>query len=99
MIEFEKHLTLHRPSNVDDPDALFRLLNAIGRATPDLAVVFPVHPRIRARLEGHPNVPPNVRCIEPLSYLDFIGLIAESEVVLTDSGASSRRLRSWAFHA
>ena len=79
-------LTLHRPSNVDDPATLTRLIAALAGAAPDLPIVFPVHPRTGARLEGRTDLPPNLCCLPPLSYLDFIGLVAEAEVVLTDSG-------------
>ncbi len=79
-------LTLHRPSNVDDSATLARLIGALAGAAPDLPVVFPVHPRTSARLEGHTDLPANLRCLPPLSYLDFIGLVGEAEVVLTDSG-------------
>jgi len=79
-------LTLHRPANVDDADNLCRLVDAVAGAAPDLPIVFPVHPRTSARLEGRTGLPANLRRLAPLSYLDFIGLVAESELVLTDSG-------------
>lgn len=79
-------LTLHRPANVDDPETLVPLLEAVAGAAPDLPVVFPVHPRTRARLEGRTDLPSNLRRLAPLSYLDFVGLVAEAELVLTDSG-------------
>jgi UDP-N-acetylglucosamine 2-epimerase (non-hydrolysing) len=79
-------LTLHRPSNVDDVAALLRLIGAVAGAAPDMTIVFPVHPRTGARLEGHTDLPANLRCLSPLPYLDFIGLVAGAELVLTDSG-------------
>lgn len=79
-------LTLHRPANVDDSETLCRLIDAVAGAAPDLPIVFPVHPRTSARLEGRGDLPSNLRCLEPMSYLDFIGLVAEAELVLTDSG-------------
>jgi UDP-N-acetylglucosamine 2-epimerase (non-hydrolysing) len=78
-------LTLHRPSNVDDPANLALLLDAIGELSTTLPIVFPVHPRTRERLsdaELHPNI---VR-IDPLPYLDFVALMTEASLVLTDSG-------------
>jgi UDP-N-acetylglucosamine 2-epimerase (non-hydrolysing) len=78
-------LTLHRPSNVDSPDHLaliFSALNAIARRIP---IVFPVHPRTRPRLAGI-DLHPRIRIIEPMSYLPFLGLVAQSRMVLTDSG-------------
>lgn len=79
--------TLHRPANVDDPSRLARLLDALAAATPDLRIVFPTHPRTAARMEdaGY-AVPENIRCLEPLPYLDFLGLVAGAAVVVTDSG-------------
>jgi UDP-N-acetylglucosamine 2-epimerase (non-hydrolysing) len=79
-------LTLHRPANVDDSENLSRLIDAVAGAAADLPIVFPVHPRTSARLEGRGGLPANLRCLAPMSYLDFIGLVAEAELVLTDSG-------------
>jgi UDP-N-acetylglucosamine 2-epimerase (non-hydrolysing) len=82
-------LTLHRPTNVDDPEALARTLGAIARVARDLPVVFPVHPRTRARLDavlGAPATRTGLRPIEPLGYLDFVQLMSSAAVVLTDSG-------------
>ena len=79
-------LTLHRPGNVDDTESLSCLLAAVAGAAPGLPVVFPVHPRTAARIEGRADLPSNLRCLPPLSYLDFIGLVAGADVVLTDSG-------------
>jgi UDP-N-acetylglucosamine 2-epimerase (non-hydrolysing) len=82
-------VTLHRPSNVDSPDALgplFRTLQQISRSIP---VVFPVHPRTRRNLESFgllASLPDGIRLIDPLTYLPFIGLVARSRMVLTDSG-------------
>ena len=44
-------LTLHRPSNVDDPVVLQALLDTLGEIARELPLVFPVHPRTRARLD------------------------------------------------
>ena len=82
-------LTLHRPSNVDHPEELHRLLGAIARMQAEIPVVFPVHPRTRARLDqlnGHLPSMPDLRLVEPLPYLDFIHLMASARCVLTDSG-------------
>jgi UDP-N-acetylglucosamine 2-epimerase (non-hydrolysing) len=80
-------LTLHRPSNVDDPGrlgALFDVLEEIDRRLP---VVFPVHPRtaetIRTKLGGRVL---RLRTTAPLGYLDFLRLMADARLVLTDSG-------------
>ena len=82
-------LTLHRPSNVDDPATLRRLLSAVERLQRDLPVVFPVHPRTRQRLGAMPDalaLGAGLRPIEPLAYLDFVQLMANARCVLTDSG-------------
>jgi UDP-N-acetylglucosamine 2-epimerase (non-hydrolysing) len=78
-------VTLHRPSNVDDPRSLERLLDALARVAKRIPLIFPVHPRTQSRLHDL-DVPGGVQFVEPLGYLDFIGLQAEAAVVLTDSG-------------
>lgn len=78
-------VTLHRPSNVDDPAVLDRLLGALGTVARDCPLVFPVHPRTRAALAGRP-LPAGVVEAPPLGYLDFLALEADARVVLTDSG-------------
>jgi UDP-N-acetylglucosamine 2-epimerase (non-hydrolysing) len=82
-------LTLHRPSNVDDTDALERIINAIARIQAEVPVVFPVHPRTRQRLEavdGRLPSLPGLRLAGPLPYLDFVQLMANARCVMTDSG-------------
>ena len=82
-------LTLHRPSNVDTPQALGRMMEAIARIQAEIPVVFPVHPRTRARiagLDGRLGTLRGLRLIEPQPYLDFVKLMAGARCVLTDSG-------------
>jgi UDP-N-acetylglucosamine 2-epimerase (non-hydrolysing) len=83
-------ITLHRPSNVDDSSTLKGLLGVLKTVGEKMPVVFPCHPRTRKRIEEfglNENVPNgNVRVIEPLGYLDFLKLQADSKIVLTDSG-------------
>ena len=79
-------VTLHRPSNVDDPDMLHNLIGILdGFGIP---LVFPVHPRTRKRIADAGIQLPTERwkLIEPLGYLDFLRLQASARVVLTDSG-------------
>jgi UDP-N-acetylglucosamine 2-epimerase (non-hydrolysing) len=81
--------TLHRPSNVDDPATLSRLLGALDRVQKWLPVVFPIHPRTRKNLEasGHRlEAMPQLRTVEPLGYLDFLCLTSQAQLCLTDSG-------------
>lgn len=78
-------VTLHRPSNVDDPARLDALLDALGHVAQRLPLVFPVHPRTRARL-GARACPPGLKLVEPLGYLAFLELMQRARLVLTDSG-------------
>lgn len=79
--------TLHRPANVDDPDAAAELVEALRAVTRRLPVIVPLHPRGRERFEaaGLMDID-DLRVIDPLGYLEFMGLVAGAEVVLTDSG-------------
>jgi UDP-N-acetylglucosamine 2-epimerase (non-hydrolysing) len=79
--------TLHRPSNVDEPAQLAALLEALGQTADKLPILFPIHPRTRARIEaaGLP-VATGVQLVEPMGYLQFLGVMADAAVVLTDSG-------------
>lgn len=78
-------LTLHRPSNVDDPAVFAGILHAVEQVAARLPIVYPVHPRVREKL-GAGAVSENIRLIEPAGYLDFIAMQASARVVLTDSG-------------
>lgn len=77
-------VTLHRPSNVDDPERLGAILRALGEVSSQTPVIFPVHPRTRARLDG--GIPRGISLIEPLGYLEFLSLQDSSAAVVTDSG-------------
>jgi UDP-N-acetylglucosamine 2-epimerase (non-hydrolysing) len=82
-------LTLHRPSNVDDPGRLRHVLDAIRSVERDARVIFPVHPRTRERLRQLPDAVSDAGAltpVEPLPYLDFLQLMANARCVLTDSG-------------
>jgi UDP-N-acetylglucosamine 2-epimerase (non-hydrolysing) len=80
-------VTLHRPSNVDDPAQLAALFAALGEVSERLPLLFPIHPRTRARVEAAAlRVAPSLALIEPLGYLEFLGLMAQCRVMLTDSG-------------
>jgi UDP-N-acetylglucosamine 2-epimerase (non-hydrolysing) len=79
-------VTLHRPSNVDDPVALRGLVASLQEI--DQPLVFPVHPRTRKRIEeaGIQLAAGKWQLVEPLGYLDFLKLMSSARVVLTDSG-------------
>ncbi len=78
-------VTLHRPSNVDDPDTLGTLLEALENIAQACKVVFPIHPRTLSKLENK-TISPNIITTEPVGYLDCIALEKHAKVVLTDSG-------------
>jgi len=89
-------LTLHRPSNVDDPKTLRGILSALSALAAELPVFFPVHPRTRRNIESfglaryltdadgvnRAGIVP----LDPLGYLDFLSLNERARIVLTDSG-------------
>ncbi len=84
-------LTLHRPSNVDDPATLGRTLSAIADIVQQLPVVFPVHPRTRKQiaasgLQAKVDAARGLTLCEPLGYLDFLSLTSAARLILTDSG-------------
>lgn len=83
-------LTLHRPSNVDDPQALTQILVAIASIGKRLPIVFPIHPRTRSKVREfgleHLLKSDHVALLPPVDYLEMLGLIKGAKVVLTDSG-------------
>jgi UDP-N-acetylglucosamine 2-epimerase (non-hydrolysing) len=81
-------LTLHRPSNVDDPVIFERVLSALTQIAERLPIVFPIHPRTRQRLDqfGFGDALRRLIVTEPLGYIDFLSLTANARLVLTDSG-------------
>jgi UDP-N-acetylglucosamine 2-epimerase (non-hydrolysing) len=81
-------VTLHRPSNVDDPIVLRGILRAIARISQDLPVIFPVHPRTRKRIRdlNESRANETVQLLDPLGYLNFLTLMHAASLVVTDSG-------------
>lgn len=79
-------LTLHRPSNVDDPVQLKRLITTIIEAARDYPILFPVHPRTGKQLNLLKISSKNLHIVDPLSYLKFNYLVKNSMGVITDSG-------------
>ncbi len=94
-------LTLHRPSNVDCKDTLERILAALHRLAQHIPIIFPIHPRTRKQVQlfgldhrlswltanpGSAPCPPGIHCLNPLGYLDFLRLMSQAKLVLTDSG-------------
>ncbi len=79
-------LTLHRPANVDDPENLLGLLNAVIEGAAGRKVIFPIHPRTRKTLETTGFSDDRLISIDPLGYLQFIYLLKYAKAVITDSG-------------
>lgn len=91
-------LTLHRPTNVDDPETLAGILAAVNELAEKMPIVFPCHPRTRQQLStpeftrlvdlnGREGTQENrLRITDPLGYLEFLSLLTEARLVLTDSG-------------
>lgn len=78
-------VTLHRPSNVDHPEVLGPIIDALNEIADGIPLVFPLHPRTKPMLERF-TLHSNIRLIDPAGYLDFIALQADARLVLTDSG-------------
>jgi UDP-N-acetylglucosamine 2-epimerase (non-hydrolysing) len=89
-------LTLHRPSNVDDPETLQGILSAVSELAAELPVFFPIHPRTRRNIESFGLMRylsdaaavnrVGIVPLDPLGYLDFLSLNDHARIVLTDSG-------------
>lgn len=93
-------LTLHRPSNVDDRESLYDILEALKRISKEIPIIFPIHPRTRKQVENFgfqdyfnydsslttPHSSLGIHCIDPLGYLDFLKLMLHSKFIMTDSG-------------
>ena len=84
-------ITLHRPSNVDDPEVLRGLIDVLIDISSEMDFVFPIHPRTKARLEefgleSRLNDCAGIRCLGPIGYLEFLNLTSQASVIVTDSG-------------
>jgi UDP-N-acetylglucosamine 2-epimerase (non-hydrolysing) len=84
-------VTLHRPSNVDSSAGLRSILGALARIQREVPIVFPIHPRTRKMIEQYGlgeivESMPDLYLIDPQGYLDFLRLMMDASVVLTDSG-------------
>jgi len=83
------YITLHRPSNVDDPDTLKAIMKKLASLSRQITVVFPVHPRTRKNLEEikfKAEAFKQLKLIEPVGYNDSLWLAKNASLVLTDSG-------------
>ena len=77
-------LTLHRPTNVDDPNVLENIINKISRI--DLPIIFPLHPRTRKNMEKIELISKNIRLCDPLGYVEFMSLVSNAAYIISDSG-------------
>ena len=80
-------VTMHRPSNVDNPAMMTQIAGALKDIAAELPLIFPVHPRTRANLASFGiDLGPNITLIGPQAYMAFLNLWKDAAVVLTDSG-------------
>lgn len=79
-------VTLHRPSNVDDPQVLRRILECMVGVGEELGIVFPVHPRTRQRIREFGIETTGLQLVDPMPYIDFLALQGRAALVITDSG-------------
>ena len=84
-------ITLHRPSNVDDMEKFEEIISAFEQIEKDVKLVFPIHPRTRSNisnngLDERVRAMKNLLLIEPVGYLDFLCLMSNAKLVMTDSG-------------
>ena len=101
-------MTLHRPANVDDKNALERIIRGLLEVSAHFPILFPVHPRTAKQIKAFgmetsfefhssPDIKPEayfegktlkkkIHCFDPLGYLDFLNLMSNAKVVLTESG-------------
>ena len=84
-------VTLHRPSNVDSRAVLADIVSQLLIVSKDCSLVFPIHPRTRQKLlefDLYTNLEQaqNIKLIEPLGYIQFMNLVTQAKLVITDSG-------------
>src|SRR6185437_5183813 len=82
-------VTLHRPSNVDDKATLSKIISILNKYARSHKIIFPVHPRTRTNMAGFGlsgELSPEIRLCDPIGYLDFIKLLKNATLILTDIG-------------
>jgi UDP-N-acetylglucosamine 2-epimerase (non-hydrolysing) len=81
-------VTIHRPANVDTPGALGEVVAKLARVAERIPLIFPIHPRTRRRLAEFDLTAKlgAVTLVDPLGYIDFMSLVCEAHLVITDSG-------------
>lgn len=82
-------VTLHRPSNVDEPEILLSIINTLKEISIDLPLIFPIHPRTKIRMQEYGFIFPKKSYLiftEPVGYLEFLCMEKHAKLVITDSG-------------
>jgi UDP-N-acetylglucosamine 2-epimerase (non-hydrolysing) len=80
-------ITLHRPSNVDDKDNVTQIIYLLNQLAELRKIIFPVHPRTKLNIQkNNLELNPNLILTDPVGYIDFLALMKNAEVVITDSG-------------
>jgi UDP-N-acetylglucosamine 2-epimerase (non-hydrolysing) len=82
-------VTLHRPANVDDKESLSKLIAILNKYAAAHKIIFPVHPRTKANLAAFglaADISPNLLLCDPIGYIDFLCLVKNAALILTDSG-------------
>ncbi len=79
-------LTMHRPETVDHPETLRVVWESLKKISETLPLIFPVHPRTKARMQELAGDNFRIKIVDPMGYLDMIKLVKNSKLVLTDSG-------------
>jgi UDP-N-acetylglucosamine 2-epimerase (non-hydrolysing) len=84
-------VTLHRPVNVDEAGTLGSLISQLAEISAEVPLIFPVHPRTRARIDSFGLMAmvtkaPNLRLTEPMGYIEFMSLVSDAALIITDSG-------------
>jgi len=81
--------TIHRPSNVDKQESLSGILRLLNKYAQGRKVIFPVHPRTRSNIKAfglENDISPDLILTEPIGYIDFLNLVKNTTLVITDSG-------------
>jgi len=80
-------ITLHRPSNVDSRKDIVKIVTMLNRMSEKIHIVFPVHPRTQKSIKNCSiTLSDNIRLLNPLPYIEFLGLMSNAKLVVTDSG-------------
>lgn len=86
-------LTMHRDFNVDNKEKLENILKSLSKISEEIEIVFPIHPRTKARVEEFSleKYLKNINLIEPINYLDLMSLTKDCKFAITDSGGYQKK--------